>query len=627
MGERKIQVLDATVADQIAAGEVVERPGSVVKEVLENSLDAGATRITLDIDAGGVGRIRIVDNGEGIPKDELDVAFTRHATSKMSRIEDLDDVHTFGFRGEALPSIASVSKLAIRSRQTSDVAGRLLRFDGGKIVEDRAVGCPVGVDIEITDLFFNTPARLKFLKKESTESSHCGEALIRAALLRPDVAFIMRAGGRKVRELMQVEKAEERVASLFPKERLIRAEGKDFGVEVTAILGPPETARAGAGSLYTYVNGRFVRDKSVLRAVTQAFAGTLEHGRYPSGLISLDLPPGSLDVNVHPQKIEVRFADPNTVFRAVSRVIGEMVARGAWSFATRENGVAKESPLTFERDYESAPSTPGRLVPPPSLPEGMVKPTPRIYRTLEPGLGFRDPGAAVDENLPADRADDTHSDASVSDERIEVGQHLFAFNDKPRPRDRFSSLRYLAQAKELFLLFEDDNDLVVIDQHAAHERVTYEKLRTALTGGRVASQRLLVSHTVDLGPADADRISEHAAELERLGLEVVRSGPDSVSIQSIPAELTGASPDRLLADMVLAIEEGRKDSKGEMEEKVLSTMACHGSIRGGRTVDPREIEALVSQMDETEFSGHCPHGRPVLTRIPWREIRRRLGRS
>lgn len=614
MSEKRIKVLSSIVANQIAAGEVVERPSSVVKELLENSLDAGATRIALDIQAGGAGKIRIVDNGEGIAKDQLKLAFTRHATSKMAEIEDLDRMATFGFRGEALPSIASVSKTTVRSRQAADVAGALLKIIGGEVVEEQEAGCPVGVDIEVAELFYNTPARLKFLKKESTESSHCAEALIREALLRPEVAFTMRSNGRKVRELLRVEKAEERVAALFPKEKLMRAEGAENGVSVLAILGPPERARAGAGSLYTYVNQRFVRDKTLLKAVTQAFAGTLEHGRYPVGLVSIDLPMGGLDVNVHPQKIEVRFSDPNTVFRSVSRVIGEMVARGAWSFSPSAPDRVAEQPTEIETD-PALPSPTEKLVPPPIN-----------YPSQRP-MPVRD-SAYSDTSRSVKTTDGGHS--AALDYQTATDLPRLPIPQSPtmnRDNARYSCLKFLGQAKELFLLCEDDDDLVIIDQHAAHERVTYEKLRQALSSGRVSSQRLLVSHTINLGPADADRIMSHQTELARLGMEVDRFGADTISVKSIPAELSSASPDRLLADMVLAIEEGRKDTKGEMEEKVLSTMACHGSIRAGRSVDPRETLALLEQMDAVDFSGHCPHGRPVLTRIPWRDIRRRLGRG
>ena len=615
MSEKRIQVLASTVANQIAAGEVVERPSSVVKELLENSLDAGAAKVVLDIQAGGAGLIRVVDNGEGIAKDQLRLAFRRHATSKMSEIGDLDHIATFGFRGEALPSIASVSNLTVRSRQAADVAGSLLKISGGEVVEEREVGCPVGVDIEISDLFFNTPARLKFLKKESTESSHCAEALIREALLRPEVAFTMRANGRVVRELLRVEKTEERVAALFPQERLMRAEGVEDDISVLAILGPPERARAGAGSLYTYVNRRFVRDKTLLRAVTQAFAGTLEHGRYPVGLVSIDLPAGGLDVNVHPQKIEVRFANPSAIFRSVSRVVGEMVARGAWSFSSTPNRVADPA-LPLDNEAVERANT-GRLVPPPnSYPS--TRPTPMTAPISEE----QSMPQHVSET-PVDQSTELDTGPVDNAPMLPILQGALINRDA----GRYSQLKFLGQAKELFLLCEDEDDLVIIDQHAAHERVTYEKLRSALSSGRVSSQRLLVSHTIDLGPADADRIMSHQSELERLGMEVDRFGADTISVKSIPAELSSASPDRLLADMVLAIEEGRKDTKGEMEEKVLSTMACHGSIRAGRAIDPRETLALLEQMDAIDFSGHCPHGRPVLTRIPWRDIRRRLGRG
>jgi DNA mismatch repair protein MutL len=619
MTNSRIEVLDKITADQIAAGEVVERPGSVVKELIENSLDAGATSIQLDIDAGGVGRIRVLDNGEGIARDQVKTAFLRHATSKMRHIEDLDSMATFGFRGEALPSIASVSKMTVRTRRASEVAGYQLVLEAGVVKEERDVGCPVGTEIEAADLFFNTPARLKFLKKESTEASHCAEALVRAAAVRPDVSFRMRSSGRVTRELVRVEKIEERVSFMFPKERLVRAQGTERGIEVLAVLGPPETARAGANSLYTYVNGRFVRDKILLRALTQAFGGTLESGRYPAGLLHLKLPPGSLDVNVHPQKTEVRFSDTDSVYRAVSRVVGETAARGLWSFLPgRDDDRAKE---TQAPPYTPAPARPEqRLIPPPSRPLAaapIATASAPLAETPE-----KTAPSSISSDYPSEKIDSPEQALPV----FSPGR-LFDAADNLPEAPTFSSLRFIGQMQNLFLLFEDVDDLVIVDQHAAHERVTYERLRRDLSKGVIPSQRLLMPHAVDLGPDDAERILNMADDLMTLGLEVTRSGPDRITIHQVPAELTDASPDRLLADMVLALEEGRKGSKGEWAEKALSTMACHNSIRGGRSVDPREIESLLQQMDETEFKGHCPHGRPVLTRVPFREIRRRLGRT
>ncbi len=599
MAGRQIALLDGLVADQIAAGEVVERPGSVAKELLENSLDSGANRIQLDIDAGGSRRIRVLDNGSGIPADQVALAFERHATSKISALSDLEGVETYGFRGEALPSIASVSKLTITTRVAGDVAGTQLRLEGGRIAERREVGCPVGTEIEVRDLFYNTPARLKFLKRESTESSHVGEALVRLAVCRPGVSFTMKSGGRLVRDMPRVERIEERIAAMFGRESIVRAEGSEGGVDVLAILGPPEKARAGAGSLYTYVDSRFIRDKTLLKAVSQAFGGTLEPGRYPVGLIRLSLPSGSYDVNVHPQKTEIRFADSQAIYRAVVRVVGEMVSRSAW---TRSSNTASKI-AEFAPDRQS--STPsyrpsGRLVPPPASPA--VSP-------------------------PAvDRGAVQNGDSLVQESPQELPL-ISVESEVKRAGASFSDLVYIGQAQGVFLLFESEKELVLLDQHAAHERVVYEKLRSQLAAGQILAQRMLVPHNVDLGPSDAERIVDSSEALGRLGLEVTRSGPDRVTIHAVPAELTDASPDRLLADMVLALEEGRDGSRGDTEDGILARMACHSSLRGGKTVARAEALALLEQMEKIDFAGHCPHGRPVLAQIPWNEIRRRVGRD
>ncbi|MCU0661135.1 MAG: DNA mismatch repair endonuclease MutL [Myxococcota bacterium] len=608
MDRHPIEVLSPLVADQIAAGEVVERPSSVVKELVENALDAGATKIRLDIEAGGVRRIRVLDDGAGLAADEVKTAFLRHATSKLRRIEDLDDVSTFGFRGEALPSIAAVSRISVRTRTREDIEGTLLVLQGGRVVEQRSAGCPVGTEIEVADLFFNTPARLKFLKKESTEASHCAEALVRLAALRPDVGFTMSHAGRTVRNLSRVERVEERVMAMFGGEHLVRAQGEEAGVKVLAILGPPELSRAGAGSLYTFVNGRFVRDKTLLPAIAQAFGGTLQRGQYPVGLVAIDMPPGSFDVNVHPQKTEVRFAEPQAVFRAAHRVIGQMVASAVWSLGSLGLRV-KEEATPLRNEPPSVPREPTfgfeehRLVPPPPA----VRP--------EPVLPAPSPRPRVTDPPPGE----------APPQPLQLGLEPQPQTNHPT---RLRDLRYIGSARSTFLLLEADDELVIIDQHAAHERVTYERLQRELTAtGRLSSQRLLTAVNLDLGPAEADRIEELSEQLGRHGLEVSRTGPDRIGIHAVPAELALSSPARLLADMVLALEEGRKGSRSLDEDHLLATMACHGSIRAGKQLSPAEVTALLSQMESIDFAGHCPHGRPVLTRLPWRELERRVHRG
>lgn len=642
----KIDVLDRLVADQIAAGEVVERPGSVVKELVENSLDAGATKIQLDIEGGGVRRLRVLDDGEGIGADDLEKAFLRHATSKIRRLADLDGVRTYGFRGEALPSIASVSKISVRTRTEGDVGGTLLELEAGEVVQRRQAGCPVGTEIDVRELFFNTPARLKFLKKETTEASHCGEALVRLAALRPDVSFKMTSNGRTVRSMPRVERTEERVMAMFGKETLVRSQGSDSGIEVLAILGPPERARAGAGSLYTYVNRRYMRDKTLLAAVTQAFAGTLEHGRYPVGLVALEMPEGSFDVNVHPQKTEVRFADSQAVYGAVRRVVGEMVSRAIWSFSKGENSEVKE-PRADEVPENPFTSRGGgtykrKLIAVPQKGSPFGAPRPVFANRDAAAPEETGKGVTLDENEGVDASAEEGDSAreerlfldprgpqmSRGDKGGAVGQLEWSGMKAARAgRGRFSELRYIGQGREMFLLMEDEDDLVVMDQHAAHERVTFEKLRGQLTGGGVKSQKLLMPQNLDLGPAEAERICEMSEELMELGLEIARSGPDRVAIHAVPAELVMTSPERLLADMVIALEEGRQGSRGDAHELALATMACHSSIRGGRQVARSEVDALLEQLDGVENAGHCPHGRPILARIPWKEIRRRVGRG
>jgi DNA mismatch repair protein MutL len=601
MASGRIRVLSRTVADQIAAGEVVERPASVVKELVENSLDAGATRVQVEIDAGGIGRILVRDNGHGLGADEAELAFARHATSKLEAIEDLETVATFGFRGEALPSIASVSRVSLKTRRREDLAGLHLVLAGGDVVERRETGCPAGAEIEVADLFFNTPARLKFMKRDTTEAGHCAEALVRLALARPDVAFALVSAGRRVRELPRVERVEERVAGLFPDEPLAVARGADGGVEVLAVLGPPHRARAGAGSLYTYVDGRFVRDRAMLKAVSQGFGGTLESGRYPAGLVAIRVPAGGVDVNVHPQKTEVRFADPSAVYRAVARVVAELAGRAVWARGVAAGAEAAQSVAESPAPYGEPRGD--RLVPPPRFAD---RARPGAARSVESG---REAVAAIGGPIARETAPLPIAAAAV-------------------PADRpFFALRYVGQARGMYLVLEDERDLILIDQHAAHERVTYERLRGQLAKGRLEAQRLLAPHHVDVGPAEAERIAALAAPLSRLGLEISRAGPDRIAVRSVPATAGHASPDRLLAELVLALEAGRDGSGGASDDKALATLACHGSIRAGRAVTDDEARELLRKLDGVDFAGHCPHGRPVIARIPWTEIDRRVGRG
>ncbi len=638
----KIKILTKVVADQIAAGEVVERPASVVKELIENSIDAGATFIQLEIDAGGIGRIRVLDNGTGFAKDEVETAFLRHATSKLSGIDDLTDIKSFGFRGEALASIAAVSKITVNTRSKKDVAGTKLVLKGGELIESRDAGCPEGTDFEVRDLFYNVPARLKFLKREATETSHCIEAVTRMALILPGITFKVISKGRIVKNLIKTDDPQERVKALFKGETLAKIRGGEFGITVTAILGPPEHARAGGGSLYTYVNDRYVRDKSLMGAISRAFGGTLERGRYPVGYVAIEMPGAGVDINVHPQKTEVRFADTQAVFRAVSHVIGAMAAQAPWTkrgdadvngksgseYQTGFENRVKESALdgeisskgTVNYDNVNNISAP----PLPSLSSSFSKPLPSFGNS---GRDSKGSGHKMNGVQEVHSAHGVQAVFSKPVPKMLPGTNAdFVSRESSDRSGNFSSMLYIGQGRGTFLFLEDGDDLVVMDQHAAHERVTYEKLRAQLSKGGVKSQGLLVSYPVDLGPVEADRIESLKDDLAKLGMEIERAGEDRITIHSVPAELSGVSPDKLLADTVLALEEGRKGTKGDMEDKAVATMACHSSIRAGRRVLKEEVQALLLQMDNIDFAGHCPHGRPVLTRIPWSELAKKVGR-
>lgn len=572
----KIHRLSDDLANQIAAGEVVERPASVVKELVENALDAGATRIRVEIEQGGLARIRVTDDGEGMVEEDARLALERHATSKITSIEDLQKIGTFGFRGEALPSIASVSHLVLTTRARGTDEGTELTVDGGGAPRVKPVGCAVGTSIEVRELFFNVPARRKFLKTVSTESAHVGEAVLMAALSRPDVTFILARDGKVAREYLRVGTKRERAAQAVGEERLEACLGERGPMRLEAHLAPPERARAGAVALHIFVNGRPVKDRPLARAVAQSYGSVLESGRYPVGVLYIDLPPEMVDVNVHPQKAEVRFADGRALFDAVTR---ELYAATSKVFAIPALGPPTRPWLKPQYRGEPAP-----------------QPSAASYDGLEPHV------------FP------------LSD-NLEPQAPLFS-----APAAFYSRLRFLAQVRCTFLLCEGDDGVYILDQHAAAERVTFDRLKKAFSSRQMATQRLLIPEVVELTPRDVAALEEHAEEIAALGMEVRAVGPSAVAVHATPKILTRAKPERLVRDLVAELTREAARPFGGAADLVLATMACHGSVRAGDQLSPDEASALLAALDGVDFSGHCPHGRPVVTRLAFAELERRVGR-
>jgi DNA mismatch repair protein MutL len=581
--------LSSDLANKIAAGEVVERPASVVKELLENALDAEATRVKVEIDLGGLTRIRVSDDGIGMSLADLTLSIERHATSKIATVDDLARIGTYGFRGEALPSIASVAKVTLTSRARGADEATELAIDGGSAARTRPVGASSGTSVEVKDLFFNVPARRKFLKSTATESAHVGEAVLLAALARPDVTFTLCRDGKVAREHLRASSRGERVRDVIQESRLEECAGERGPMRLEAHLAPPERARAGAVGLHLFVNGRPVKDRLLARAVANAYGSVLEPGRYPAGVLYLDLPFELVDVNVHPQKAEVRFADGRAVFDAVTRELARALAR---AFSIPETGPGARPWFMSPRPASPIPvPVPGSIAEPAHrAPDPDASPTYGETTTL---------------HLPL-------ADGAVAD--------LFG-----RP-SFYASLRVLGQAAGMFLVCEGADGLYVLDQHAAAERVTFERLRASFREHRIASQRLLVPEVIVLSPDEHALLEEHAEEALRLGVEVRLLSGSSVAVHAVPRLLARASPERLVRDLVAELGRASKRPFNDAADLVLATMACHGSIRAGDAVSPEEASALLLALDAVDFAGHCPHGRPVVMRLPFAELERRVGR-
>lgn len=588
----RIHALPIQLVNQIAAGEVVERPASVIKELLENSLDAGASRVDIDVEQGGVKLIRVRDNGRGIHREDLALALSRHATSKIASLAELETVVSMGFRGEALPSIASVSRLQLVSRGEEDGNGWLVVSEGsGETSTPIAAPHPPGTTIEVRDLFFNTPARRKFLRTDKTELGHIDLLVKRLALSRFDVAFHLRSNRRETLTLpialSQAEK-ERRLAELLGPAFLGQSfylRDESAGLTLTGWVAHPTFSRSQADMQYFYVNGRAVRDKLVTHAVRQAYRDVLYHGRHPAYVLYLELDPRLVDVNVHPTKHEVRFRDGRTVHDFLFRSLHGTLAESSPGFQVdRSTGemIASAEPLAAGETLQSA-----------AAPQTASSPqqTPFHFRVREQRSGYR---SGFDMQMPADIPAAKHDDSETT-----------------------PPLGYaLAQLKGIYILAENEFGLVLVDMHAAHERITYERLKKSMADAQVRSQPLLVPLAVAVSRREADLAETHAALFSRLGMAVDRMGDESLVVREVPVLLQGTNAERLLrdllADLVVFGSSGRLESE---IDKVLATMACHGSVRANRRLSLEEMNALLRDMEQTERSDQCNHGRPTWSQL------------
>lgn len=592
--QRPIQILSPRLANQIAAGEVVERPASVLKELVENALDAGATQIDVECDAGGVGRIRVRDDGRGIPASELALALSRHATSKIHDLDDLEAVQTLGFRGEALASIASVSRLDLTSAVEQQPGARVSveGRDMQPVVE--AASHPVGTTVDVRDLFFNTPARRKFLKTERTEFNHLDTVLIRQALARFDVGFRFTHQGKLVRQLPSAASGAaqmERVRLLLGREFMDAAlpvESEAVGLSLHGWACQATYNRAQADCQYVFVNGRIVRDKLIATALRQAYRDVLFHGRHPCYLLYLTLDPAQVDVNVHPTKHEVRFRDSRLIFDFLLRSVGRVLADAR--------------PTTAPSESVPSSTTTG----------------------LEPVVSqqpFQFTRAPASQSV-------AHLAALMAPVAIEPFEQVTATESSAASAHPTESdippLGYaVAQLHGIYVLAQNAHGLVVVDMHAAHERITYEALKQAMDAHRLVSQPLLIPVTVHVSDREAALAEEADTVFAEFGLQVRRTGPESIRIEQVPAILKQADHVALVKDVLSDLAElGVTDRIEAARDQLLSTMACHGSVRANRQLTLSEMNALLRDIEQTERSGQCNHGRPTWTSMNLAELDR-----
>ncbi len=577
-----IRALPEHLINQIAAGEVIERPASVVKELVENSLDAGARAITVTLEQGGQRLIRVEDDGSGIPRAELPLALSQHATSKITRLEELEAIGTLGFRGEALPSIASVSRLVLSSRTPEQQHAWKLRVESGRPSEcEPAAGAP-GTRVDVQDLFYNLPARRKFLRTDQTEYGHIDEMLRKMALARPDVAFQWQHNGKVTRRLAPaVDDSSERarLVSICGQEfwdHVLRIDSAAGALSLSGWVAEPRYNRPRADRQFFFVNGRMVKDRVIAHAVRQAFGDVLMHGRHPAFVLNFELPPEAVDVNVHPQKYEVRFRDGRSVHNFLYATLHRALA---------EAGVGAGAPR-------------------PGSPVGPV---------------------VTDGSTSASVPFQTAASLGVREQVVHYAQALSSHTGEIVTQDtEIPPLGFaLAQLHGVYILAQNRTGLVLVDMHAAHERITYERLKKGLEGEGVRSQHLLVPLSVHVSEREADLAESHHERLEQLGIRCDRTGPQSLLIRKVPTLLLESDISGLIKDVLSEFaSEGTSQLLESEVDEVLSSMACHGSVRANRKLSLPEMNALLRDMELTERSAQCNHGRPTWIQLDIQQLDR-----
>ncbi len=584
-------MLPEDVAIQIAAGEVIERPASVVKELIENALDAGARRVVVELEDGGMRTIRVSDDGEGMIAADAALAFTRHATSKIRDAADLTRIASYGFRGEALPSIASVATVELTTRARGAASGVVVRTAGGTVADVRAAGAPDGTTVPVRDLFAPVPARRKFLKSVATELGHVVELVTRESLAAPGIHFRLLHQGREIAAYPPVAGLEERARQIFGRERVRGGRTvveERLGITVRAFLLSPQLSFASGRYVYAYVNGRAIRDRALTHAILEGYASLVPRGRWPGAVVTLELPAADVDVNVHPAKHEVRFRLARVVHDSVVSAIRLGLAGAA---SPADTASVAEALQRYATRLDAAPQGTGEV--------GAWQRPLVMSSSRPPASGT----ASADAAPPAGAAAPLGDNAG------------------------FATLRFVGQVFRGYILCEGTDRLVLIDQHAAHERVAFERLRAEYRGGAIERQPLLLPVSVDLDPGRAEAVREARVRLEALGFEVEPFGETTFLVRAVPALLGGDDPALLLEDLADSLAtHGSHLSADEAAEDILGRIACHSVVRVGRGLETSEVAALLEALDRLTYGSNCPHGRPVSVEFTRGQIERMFGR-
>ncbi|MGI9553936.1 MAG: DNA mismatch repair endonuclease MutL [Thermodesulfobacteriota bacterium] len=596
-----IKILPDILVSKISAGEVVERPSSVVKELIENSLDAGAGRVQINLESGGKKLISVVDDGSGMSKDDALMCLERHATSKIDSVDDLFSLSTLGFRGEALPSIASVSRFRLLTRSPEDDSGISITVDGGKIKHVEDAGSPKGTSIEVKNLFFNTPPRLKFLKRNETELIRIVEIIQREAIANPGVVFEAYHNNNHVLRFSSRENSFERIKEIIKNSELFEINYISSGVEVNGYMSSPFEGRSNTQKLYTYVNSRPVKDRFITRMVMDSYGKMLPKGKFPQGAIFINVPKGDVDVNVHPTKHEIKFRDQSLIGTIIKNSLEGMLTTAPWILGYKEKisdrqGHFRESDRGKYQSLGKKPYT---------------------------GSGYNDELLNIKKNKEFSGFDENPM-LNIQDSKNTELEEETLF----KTEGYFSSMKIIGQVGALYIICETQNGIVLIDQHAAHERINYEIYKkNYLESGSLQKQELLIPEILELSPREVALFEKYQEELTELGFMAELFGKSSVRIKSVPAILNSVNISDVFTDLVSELDDlGESKSLNNKLDLICATMACHGSVRANQVLDEDKIYALLNSLDKAEFPHSCPHGRPVAKMITYPELEKMFGR-